>query len=268
MGAEHDPLVGAARHVEQQRLGLGRRFLGLDRQGHPRPVGAGAGEPRRRLRRDAGGRDAVGAVASRGSGDDRARHRTRDQKADRARLTRHQILAAPVDRASREHQLVAHQRDPAGKLRTMHLEFLRSAAPEIHHLGRNPARRSRHRAHQRMARDLAAVGKHQPRIAGAPAAIGHRHAPTAHAARQLATFAHKGERACLALGSRQPPAKVAQRLELAPKLRVRREASADVVRKHHGERTCLVGRVARRASIEIAYCILRKPGRILRHRGH
>ena len=58
MGAQHHPFVGLAGIVVEQRLGLGRRLLGLDGHRHRRKARRAARQPRRRLGRDAERRDA------------------------------------------------------------------------------------------------------------------------------------------------------------------------------------------------------------------
>ena len=67
-----------------------------------------------------------------------AGQRSRDQEADGAVGARHVVLAAAMDGAGGEHQLVAHQHDAALDVGGMLGEFVRRAAAEIDHLGGEP----------------------------------------------------------------------------------------------------------------------------------
>ena len=101
------------------------------------------------------------AVAARRARHDMAGQRAGDQEADGAVGARHVVLAAAMDGAGGEHQLVAHQHDAALDLGGMLGELVRRAAAEIDHLGGEPVLAGRDGAHQRMTR------RHRRRRAGA-----------------------------------------------------------------------------------------------------
>ena len=65
-----------------------------------------------------------------------AGQRPRDQEAHGALGARHVVLAAAMDGAGGEHQLVAHQHDATLDVGGMRVEFFRRAAAEIDQLAR------------------------------------------------------------------------------------------------------------------------------------
>ena len=128
MCGEHHPFVGLAGIVVDQGLGLGRSFLGLDRHRGRGPARGTARKTRGRLRRNAEGGDAIATFATRRACHDMARQGSRDKEAHRAVGARHVVLAAAVDGAGGEHQLVPHQDDAAPDLGRVRLELVGRAA--------------------------------------------------------------------------------------------------------------------------------------------
>src|SRR5229473_7764324 len=108
MGAKYDPLLLAARHIEEKRSGLGALFLCVEQKRRMRPAASRAGETRSCFGGDAGGRNASRIlVASGRAGDETVRQRPGNQEADRARLSRPVVFAPPMDRAGRAHELMS-----------------------------------------------------------------------------------------------------------------------------------------------------------------
>ena len=217
MGAQHDPFVGLAGIVVEKRLGLGRRFLGRDGERRRRESRGDAGEARRRLGRYAEGGNALAALAARRACHDMAGQRPRDQKAHGAMGARHVVLAAAMDGAGGEHQLVAHQHDAALDVCRMRVEFIGRAAAEVDHLGRESGRGRSDGAHQRMAGGHRSARQAQRRRLGPPPAIGHGNRAACVGRRGRAhPLAQECEGALLALGAGQPAAAVADVVEVAP----------------------------------------------------
>ena len=236
MGGEHDPFVGLAGIVVDQGLGFGRPLLGLDRHGDGRPSGGAAREARGGLGRDAERRDTIASLAARGARHDMARQGPGNEESHRAIGARHVVLAAAMDGAGGEHQLVPHQHDAALDLRGMCLEFVRRAAAEIDHLGGEPAFASRDGADQRMTRHLPAVAERQHRLGRAPAAVRHRdRAPGVVRRGRPHPLAQERKGALLTLAAGQPPAAVADIVEVAPQAFIGGEAGGGIGIETHDE---------------------------------
>ena len=164
-----------------------------------------------------------------------ARQGAGDQETHRTIRARHIVLAATMDGAGREHQLVAHQHDASIDLRFMRLEFFRRAPTDIDHLGGEAARARRNGTDQRMACGKAAISQLQGGRLCTPASIGDGNGAPGIGRRCCShTLTQQGKGALLTLGAREPTSAIANIVEVPPQLFIDREAAGEIGIKTHG----------------------------------
>src|SRR5207302_1484245 len=108
-------------------------------QRHAGPSSCSSTQTDRGFGRDSSRWDSFGAFAAGRATNQRPMNRAGDQESECPGLVRHFIFESAVDRARREHELVADKNDPARYLSRMRIELVGRAASEIDDFGAQAA---------------------------------------------------------------------------------------------------------------------------------